>query len=95
MQLLDKFGSNAWKKHNDTLDAMIEKYALCVWISNRLDNDLSELQEKTQVVNQKRKFDQERSFEKLSSMEEQILELQMKNYQMTVAFMSIYHLENV
>lgn len=51
---------------------------------SRLDNDLSELQEKTQVVNQKRKFDQERSFEKLSSMEEQILELQMKNYQMTV-----------
>lgn len=48
------------------------------------DNDLKEVQEKTQAINRKRMNDQQRSYEKLSSLKEQALELQMKNYIMTV-----------
>lgn len=49
------------------------------------DNDLKEVQEKTQTINRKRMNDQQRSYEKLTSLHEQALELQMKNYIMTVS----------
>ncbi|CBK21550.2 uncharacterized protein [Blastocystis hominis] len=74
LQLLEKFGSNAWRKHNDGLDAIAESF----------DNDLKEVQAKTQAINRKRMNDQQRSYEKLNSLKEQALELQMKNYIMTV-----------
>ena len=50
-----------------------------------MDRDLADLQEKTGVVNRKRKMDQEAAGEKLMNTEWQILELQMKNYQIEVA----------
>lgn len=54
-------------------------------MKSSFDNDLKEIQEKTQVINRKRMNDQQRSYEKLSSLQEQALELQMKNYIMTVS----------
>ena len=50
-----------------------------------MDRDLADLQEKTGVVNRKRKMDQEAAGEKLMNTEWQILELHMKNYQIEVA----------
>ena len=50
----------------------------------RMDNDLEELQQKTDVINRKRKLDQEGSYDKLAAMNWQIMELQMKNYQIEV-----------
>ena len=50
-----------------------------------MDRELADLQEKTGVVNRKRKMDQEAAGEKLMNTEWQILELQMKNYQIEVA----------
>ncbi|KAK8830536.1 hypothetical protein WA577_004268 [Blastocystis sp. JDR] len=71
LQLLEQFGSNAYRMQNDCIDASNEK----------MDRDLADLQEKTGVVNRKRKMDQEAAGEKLMNTEWQILELQMKNYQ--------------
>ena len=50
-----------------------------------MDADLAGLQERTSVVNRKRKMDQDAVSEKLSNTEWQILELQMKNYQIEVS----------
>lgn len=49
-----------------------------------MDGDLDDLQKKTEVINRKRKLDQESSYDKLTSMNNQALELQMKNYQIEV-----------
>lgn len=53
-------------------------------MKSSFDNDLKEVQAKTQAINRKRMNDQQRSYEKLNSLKEQALELQMKNYIMTV-----------
>ena len=50
-----------------------------------MDRDLADLQEKTGVVNRKRKMDQEAAGEKLMNTEWEILELLMKNFQIVVA----------
>lgn len=85
LQLLEKFGSNAWRMSNDNLDATVEKYGTVVLLIVRMDADLEELQKKTEIINRKRKLDQEGSYEKLSSMNWQTMELQMKNYQIEVS----------
>ena len=84
LQLLEKFGSNAWRKHNDGLDAIAERQDCVAVVKSSFDNDLKEVQAKTQAINRKRMNDQQRSYEKLNSLKEQALELQMKNYIMTV-----------
>lgn len=62
----------------------------------RMDADLEELQKKTEIINRKRKLDQEGSYEKLSSMNWQTMELQMKNYQIEVGpFVVMLSLENM
>ena len=50
-----------------------------------MDGDLDDLQKKTEVINRKRKLDQESSYDKLMSMNNQALELQIKNYQIEVS----------
>ena len=49
-----------------------------------MDRELGSLQEKTEIINRKRKQTQEESSEKLFSTQWQALELQMKNYQIEV-----------
>lgn len=52
-----------------------------------MDRDLAMLQEKTEIINRKRKQTQEESVDKLYSTQYQALELQMKNYQIQVGMM--------
>lgn len=81
---MEKFGSNAWRISNDNLDAIVEKLANLNRVIYRMDGDLEELQKKTEMINRKRKLDQEGSYDKLASMSNQIMELQMKNAQIEV-----------
>ena len=54
-------------------------------LSGRLDRDLASLQERTETINRKRKQTQEESADKLYNTQRQVLELQMKNYQIEVS----------
>ena len=85
LQLLEQFGSNAYRMQNDFIDASTEKFSSAGRVTGRKDADLAGLQERTSVVNRKRKMDQDAVSEKLSNTEWQILELQMKNYQIEVS----------
>lgn len=85
LQLLEQFGSNAYRMQNDFIDASTEKFSSAGRVTGRMDADLAGLQERTSVVNRKRKMDQDAVSEKLSNTEWQILELQMKNYQIEVS----------
>lgn len=81
---------------NDNLDATVEKQCIVAIVIVRMDADLEELQKKTEIINRKRKLDQEGSYEKLSSMNWQTMELQMKNYQIEVGpFVVMLSLENM
>ena len=53
-------------------------------VSGRLDRNLASLQERTETINRKRKQTQEESADKLYNTQRQVLELQMKNYQIEV-----------
>ncbi len=53
-------------------------------MSGRLDRNLASLQERTETINRKRKQTQEESADKLYNTQRQVLELQMKNYQIEV-----------
>lgn len=82
--LLEKFGSNAWRIHNDDVEGMIDRYDPMELVICSMDGELGSLQEKTEIINRKRKQTQEESSEKLFSTQWQALELQMKNYQIEV-----------
>ena len=84
LQLLEKFGSNAWRIHNDDLEGMIELQDHVEYMIYSMDRELGSLQEKTEIINRKRKQTQEESSEKLFTTQWQALELQMKNYQIEV-----------
>ena len=79
---------------NDCIDASNEKCMRFVFVRCRMDRDLADLQEKTGVVNRKRKMDQEAAGEKLMNTEWQVLELQMKNYQIEVVQWLVLDLRN-
>ena len=81
---MEQFGSNAYRMQNDCIEASNEKCDCRLCVTCRMDRDLADLQEKTGVVNRKRKMDQEAAGEKLMNTEWQVLELQMKNYQIEV-----------
>ena len=54
-------------------------------VRDRLDRELGSLQERTETINRKRKQTQEESADKLYNTQRQVLELQMKNYQIEVS----------
>ena len=56
-----------------------------------MDRDLATLQEKTEIINRKRKQAQEESVDKLYATQYQALEMQMKNYHIQV---SVWQLSN-
>ena len=51
----------------------------------RMDRDLATLQEKTEIINRKRKQAQEEGVDKLYATQYQALEMQMKNYHIQVS----------
>ena len=53
-------------------------------VRDRLERDLGSLQERTETINRKRKQTQEESADKLYNTQRQVLELQVKNYQIEV-----------
>ena len=55
-----------------------------------MDRDLAVLQEKTEIINRKRKQTQEESVDKLYATQYQALEMQMKNYHIQVCEQQFY-----
>ena len=55
-----------------------------------MDRDLAVLQEKTEIINRKRKQTQEESVDKLYATQYQALEMQMKNYHIQVREQQFY-----
>ncbi|KNB41903.1 pre-mRNA-splicing factor SPF27-like protein [Blastocystis sp. subtype 4] len=75
----------AWKNSVDVarlqLEYQKEKCDHVEYMIYSMDRELGSLQEKTEIINRKRKQTQEESSEKLFTTQWQALELQMKNYQ--------------
>lgn len=71
LEMLQEYGSNAWKSYNDTLVKMLEQ----------AQKQLAELKKKIQEINWQRKNEQSQAGSKLKELENSWVGLVSKNYE--------------
>ncbi|KAK8798749.1 hypothetical protein WA158_007833 [Blastocystis sp. Blastoise] len=79
LQLLEKFGKNAWRRHNDELECLQQCY----------EDKNQEIKSTIEQINKKRKSEQEVNYEKIRKLNYEYNELIFKNYQIDATCQAI------